>query len=245
MKNKALSITVLSCVAFTVAINTSATFASTISYIPVVGKISKYVTISEYTNNGDPIKVVVKEVKIPETVEEELANKVDRIITTKINELVDRATSEAIVCKKEFISIGGNPSEFKRINTTFNVSIKLITDEVVSFVIVKKEEGQYEKETKYMYNINLETGLKVELSDILGEDYSSVIDGQIERKIREKSKKDEKLLEYYLDIFKSKNLDIAEMNNFYINKKGNPVLVFEPHMIAPQYAGEQKFEIVR
>lgn len=79
---------------------------------------------------------------------------------------------------------------------------------------------------------------------LFGKEYKRIVDKEIETQVKERAKKDRNLLYYYEKFYASKGAKgIEENQQFYINKSGNPVIVFDKYIIAPEYAGIQEFEI--
>lgn len=95
--------------------------------------------------------------------------------------------------------------------------------------------------TKY-YNIDLNTQKIVSLKDLLGENYIGKVNESILRQVETKAK------ETGISFWSPEEGGFTGISDdicFYINKAGNPVVVFEKYEIAPGFAGKIKFEMER
>ena len=114
-----------------------------------------------------------------------------------------------------------------------------------------KEEGlNTSSKDIYTYNYNLETEKEIKLEDILGKDYKKIVDEQIYKKIEEQEKSDENIRYFHPDDEYIRGEDnyfhgISENQSFYINKDGNPVIIFDKYSIAAGYMGTPEFEILK
>ena len=147
------------------------------------------------------------------------------------------AEKRAIEYRDAFFATGGTEEEWKAHNIQIRVwyEVKAQSDKYLSLAVMGTENwtNAYSR-TKY-YNIDLQSGSLVSLSDILGENYKQKADQEISRQIRERQKAGG----VYFDGFEG----ISEDTQFYLNESGEPVIVFEPYEIAPGSEGRQEFVI--
>ena len=117
--------------------------------------------------------------------------------------------------------------------------IKNQTEDVLSFVVKGTENwtSAYAK-TRY-YNLDLECNEFLTLGDFLGQDYMEKANESIRRQIEERTQKGETFFATEEGGFET----IEAEPDFYVNEKGNPVIVFEKYAIAPGAMGEVEFEI--
>lgn len=243
---------------FFIMVNTSESFAYNISNIPILGSIAKVVTLSEYSKNSDTEFIQVKVPKVVIEGNDNLARKINKEISNKIDILVNRAEQYASEYKKNYVGGENKESDYIPMTYIFDYKVYSSSNNILSFVIIETEINNTTQKyldemnvpekaeyiTYHIYNINLNTGKDIKLSDLLGEDYKSIIDKEIDRQVRERAQKDSNLLYYYEEFYASKGTKgIDENEQFYINNLGNPVIVFDKYTIAPEYAGIQEFEI--
>lgn len=245
MKRKYVAIPVTVCLVFGILVNTSSTFAYAMSSIPVIKDIARIVTFREYSNSTESNDIHVEIPKIENIGNTKLEEKINNTISTKIDELAKISEKEADEYRKNFLNMENGEENYKKTKIDFSYEVKSANDRIVSFIVTKKEVTTDEFTTLYMYNISIEDGKDITLESILGNNYKNIINEEIERQIIEKSKTDENLLSYYEKFYKSNGLGIDDNTKFYVNEKGNAVVVFEEYEIAPEYAGIQEFEIVK
>jgi len=138
-----------------------------------------------------------------------------------------------------FIATGGKKEDFAPTEIIVDYEIKNLNEKYVSFIINKFECQASAFNVFYYYNIDLESGRELTLRDIIGSDYKNIIYRQIEKQI-EAMDEDRK---FYL--FEEVNrIDLINENRpFYINDKGNVVVVFEKYEIGAGAAGKYEFEL--
>lgn len=257
-KMKYTLIPVAACFAFVIMVNTSTVFASSMSNIPILNSIAKVVTISEYTISRDANETHVKMPVFSDFSNKELEQRINSEISKKIETLTAEAEAYAAEYKKNYLSPENKESEYIPMTYEFDYEVHSNNQDILSFVITQTERnnttqkyldemGVPEKSeyvTLYMYNIDLKTGKDITLQDLLGDNFKQIANREIERQVKERAQKDKNLLYYYEEFFASKGpKGIEDNQQFYINEAGNPVLVFDKYIIAPEYAGIQEFEI--
>ena len=138
---------------------------------------------------------------------------------------------------KAYLATGGKESDYRPVDIKVDYDVKYNTDGIVSLGIYKTESIGSAYDTAYFYNFDLESQKEITLKDFYGEDYKRIIDEQIMNQIKERIAQEDAI---YFEGFEG----IKEDQVFYINEKGNPVIVFDKHEIAPEFMGMQSFEIV-
>ena len=163
-----------------------------------------------------------------------------KIINDRINKEMKETLESSINRGNEnyeaYIATGGKDSEYRPIDININYEVKYNADGIVSIAIYKSEAIASTNEVAYLYNFDFENKKDITLKDFYGEDYKKIIDDQIISQMKERIDKEDA---NYFDEFKG----IEEDQSFYINEKGNPVIVFNKYEIAPGFMGMQFFEI--
>lgn len=173
---------------FVTALNTNTAFAREISEIPVLGAVARIFTFRSYVEESDELKVSV-EIPSLEMISEEtngLADSVNLEIHTLCEQYADEAVKRAEEYKKAFMETGGTQEEWEAHNIEIRVfyEIKSQTEDFLSFAVSGTENwtSAY-SETRY-YNIDLKNEKLVTLEDILGEDYITIVNTDIQRQMQ-------------------------------------------------------------
>ena len=185
-------------------------------------------------------------VEIPaiETIEEDtgLAEEVNQEILERCEAYAQAAIQRAEEYKKAFLETGGTQEEWEAHNIQIRVwyEIKSQTEDYLSFTVSGTENWTSAYSETYYYNLDLKEGKRISLQDVLGEDYIAIADASIREQMAQMEK------EEGITFFSQEEggfSGITEETNFYMNEKGNPVIVFDKYEIAPGSAGEIEFEI--
>lgn len=241
-------------------LNTSETFANTMSGVPVIGRICQILTIRSYESETQEENVNITINKPELTVEpteeadkervmtaEEIAARVNDEINAKIAAYTDEANQQIEEYKQAFLATGGTEEEWaaRNIVVDVNYEVKSQTDEILSFAMNYSENWAAAYAQTDFYNISLVDGHDITLQELLGEDYEDVIEENVRTQIAEETAKDSNRM-YWIGSADEKTMieeDIFENPDFYINEAGNAVVVYEKYAIAPGYMGVCEFEI--
>lgn len=233
-------------VIFTALLNTSTTFAQSVSSMPVIGIVAKVLTFRSYVKDEEDLKLSV-EIPSVEMISQDthgLAESINQEIYRLCQQYADEAVQRAEEYKKAFMDTGGTEEEWKAHNLEIRVwyEINSQTEDYLSFAIMGTESWNSANHGRKYYNIDLNTQKIVSLKDLLGEDYLEKTNKSIKAQMKTKS------LEMGIPFWTPEEggfTGISDEVCFYINKAGNPVIVFEKYEIAPGSAGAVEFEIER
>lgn len=236
-------LTTVSCIflTFILMLNVNPSFAKSVSEIPIIGDIAKVFTVKEYKKEDKEKLINAKIPALENTGNTELEKRINYEIMLKMNEVLDEAEERAAQYKKAVIETGGTEEDYQPINIQIDYKVGYSSDDVVSFVILKSETLASVYTERYFYNIDIETGKKLNLKDILGNDYKKIVDETIYKEIEERSKNSEN--SYFTEDENGFTGIENEYQDFYINSEGKIVIVFEKYQIAPGYMGTQEFVI--
>ncbi|HML48045.1 MAG TPA: RsiV family protein [Clostridia bacterium] len=220
------------------ALNLSPTFAAYAAGLPVVGPVAKVLTLREYTVHGENADIAVSQPAV--NAEGDFAKEINALIEQEIGEYTARAEKDIAEYKEAFLATGGTENEFKEKNIKVDVSyeLKSQSESMVSFVLTANENWCSALGVQYFYNLNLTDGKTIALADLLGEGYAGIARRQIEKQMEERKAADSNIA-YFGE---------PEVNGntaFYINAKGNPVVVFPKYELAPGAMGPQEFELTK
>ena len=135
---------------------------------------------------------------------------------------------------------GGTLEEWNAHNIEIKVwyEVKTQTEQYLSLVIKGKENWNSGEEINQYYNFDLKTGKRITLGEVLGDCDRQNVEEQIQSQMKERE------TTQGIEYFEGELPELSDDTKFYMNKAGNPVVVFEPYEIAPGAAGQQEFEIV-
>lgn len=226
----------------TIGLNTSEAFAMEVQKIPVIGELARILTIRSYEKTEGDTQIAAE---IPGVDLGEDGQKLSEEVNAQIEKMTAQYESEAVEraeeYKKAFLETGGTEEEWAEHDIRIHVwyEIKNQTEDVLSFVVKGTESwtSAY-AETRY-YNLDLESNEFLTLESFLGKDYVEKANESIRTQIEERMKKGEDFFDSEEGGFET----IGAEPDFYVNEKGNPVIVFEKYAIAPGAMGEVEFEI--
>lgn len=211
--------------------NVSVTYGEAMEKLPVIGKLVEVVTIRNYFYSG---KSQEMDIKVPEIKDE------NSEAAGHVNEDVERLTSELVEqFYKELEVTGGYGS--------VSVEYETVTDTEDWFTLkleVNETAGSSNRYFRY-YHIDKRTGQIVKLGDMfVDESYQNIIMAEIKRQMKERMEKDENVV-YWIekDDFGKEFAEISKDHNFYWDKDGNLVIVFDKYEVGPGSSGEPEFVI--
>ena len=226
---------------FAFMININPSFATTISEIPLIGKVAKVLTIKEVIEEDKTKLINAKIPALENTGNSELEKQINYEIMLKMNEILENAEKRAAKYKEAVIKIGGSEEDYIPVNIQIDYKVGYSSDEIVSFMISKSETSASAYTKMFFYNVDIETGKELNLRDVLGNNYKEIVDNTIYKEIEERSKNVDSI--YFTSDEGGFSGIENEYQNFYINSDGKVVIVFEKYEIAPGYMGIQEFVI--
>lgn len=233
-------------VAFTALLNANTTFAQSVSGIPVIGAVAKVLTFRSYEKDEEDLKLSV-EIPSVEMISQDMSGVSDAVnqeIYRLCEQYADEAVERAQEYKKAFMDTGGTKEEWAAHNIEIRVwyETKALTADYLSLAVMGSENwNSAHNETKY-YNIDLHSGRLVSLKDLLGDDYIQTVNESIKTQMKARSQETGIL---FWTPEEGGFTGISEDTCFYINKSGNPVIMFEKYELAPGSEGAIEFEIER
>lgn len=230
-------------VTMTIGLNTSEAFAMEMQKLPVIGELARVLTVRSYEKTEGDIQM---KAEIPgvdlgsegQELSEEVNAQIEKMTAQYENEALQRAQEY----RQAFLETGGTEEEWAEHDIRIHVwyEIKNQTEDVLSFIVKGTESwtSAY-AETRY-YNLDLKSNEFLTLEDFLGENFIEKANAEIRAQIETRTQAGESFFTAEEGGFET----ITENSSFYVNEKGNPVIVFEKYSIAPGAAGEVEFEII-
>ena len=227
---------------FVILLNTNETFAKAMEDVPVIGSIAEVFTVREYKEENDTDLIEAKIPAIKNTGNEELEDRINYEISSKINEVLEEAKQRAEEYKEAVLATGGTMEDY--IPTQINIDYKITyqDDNIISFVITKSESAASAYQEQYFYNIDIENGKELNLRDVLGENYKEIVDEEVKKQIKERMEENKDNSYFTVEEGGFSGIE-DEYQNFYINENKKVTVVFQKYEIAPGYMGIQNFEI--
>lgn len=238
------------CFLFVILLNTNVTFAKTAKNIPIIGKVAKILTWTDYHDETENSQ---RDIKIPEVTQLNnpiMQNKINNKIAQKIVELLNETEESANKIAEEVGKSNLNGSIYGKYQVRIDYEVKYNKDNILSFILLKEEGLNTSSRDIYTYNYNLETEKEIKLEDLLGKDYKKIVDKQIYKQIEEQEKNNKNIIYFHPNDDYIRGEDnyfhgISENQSFYINKEKNPVIIFDKYSIAAGYMGTPEFEILK
>ncbi len=230
--------------AFGIGVNTNETFADSVSQIPVLSSLAKVFTIEQVHEETDSYVADMKIPGIEGLKDEKLQKRINELVHNQVTAAVDETKVTMQDYKKAFLETGGKEEDFMQQEISVDYDVKCLSDKVLSFSVYKTETLASAYFDMFYYNYDLATSQPLTLRDMLGSDYIEIANKQIKEQIAERAKNPDNM--YWdgsdgIEGFTS----ISDSQQFYVNKAGNPVIVFNKYEIAPGYMGIQEFEITK
>lgn len=214
-------------IGLSIAANASASAAAALQTIPVIGAITKVVTFRHYESAA---KGTNANIKTPH-----ITGLGDKAVEKKLNQEFDQYADALISQYESDVKGMENGGGHEAVTSSYKVLVdsdRQLTLEM-STVVARADS----METDWYYNVDKKTGKLLKLGDVFrsGTDYI----GPINRYLSGVIQKDPQ--NYFTDQDKFKT--IAKDQNFYIDRDGRLVLVFDEASIAPAYRGVIRFTI--
>ena len=224
--------------AFVILPNTSQRVAFAMEQIPIVGDVVHTVTFRQYLYEDDRNYADVETEKIKTDGKNKKLDK----SSEKINEEIDAITKKQVAEFKEEL-------KEKKGYQSMTIKTEVVTsnEEYFTLKLMCYQAAGSGSEKDYYYTIDLKTGERLRLKDLLkaDADYKKVISDNIKEQMRTEMKKD-KNVKYWLDDAEAAMWEfdsIKDTTSFYINNKGKLVICFNQGKVAPMYMGSVEFDI--
>lgn len=234
---------VIAFTSFSVGTLNSKTFAAAVCEVPILSALAQVITGEEITQINDVVNIYMKIPKVEGLGDLELEERINAEIREKMIAKVERAKKEAIEEKRIWLSTGGDGADYVPRYISVNYEVKANTKDVLSFVVEEMEIRANAVYDLHYYNIDLTTNKELTLEDLLGEDYIAIANKQIRERIAFNESQGQVYFDGSDGIEGFKSISVNQ--NFFINERGNPVVVFNKYEIAPGYMGIQEFEIIK
>lgn len=218
---------------------TSPAVASAVDGVPVLGTLCRILTGEAYQSREETNYVRVQLPQMENTGDSSLEQRVNLEINAVIHQEVERSKERAEEYYQAYLDTGGDPHTFQPIQIQVDYQVKSVTDQWASFVITKTESLASAYFQQYFYNIDLETGQKLTLRDLLGPDWANQVQTAVEEQLEQWDPERQALL---FDNVDWEEL-LKEKGDFYLQTDGTVVVVFAKYELAAGAAGVLEFPV--
>jgi hypothetical protein len=236
-------------IAVTILANSSKTVTNAMERIPVIGAITKVVTIRNYRNKTANFEAQVNVPQITEEVTVDLEIETEEIETDinesllEINKTIEDYADELIAMYEDELKASNGQDNYELVSTyeVIRNDEKYLSIRINSTVVMASG-AQFVK----IYNVDKTTGNIITLSDIYGKDtdYIDTISEEIKQQMQDQMAADENKIYFIKSDEEPSGFDkITDDTNFYINDDGNVVIVFDEYEVAPGYMGVVEFTL--
>jgi len=224
---------------FVLSINTSSTFAKTLSNVPILGNVVNVLTFTEYTVDEPTYKADLKVPAVKNLKNKDLEQSLNKKYLEENKKLYDQFMKETESVKKDSGAHLGIDSGYE---------VKTDNEDILSIERYVVNTAASSSTTMKFDTIDKKKEILLSLP-ILFKDksYVKIISDNIKEQMKEQMKKDdskvywipEAHLDYSIDPF----VTIKDNQNFYINKDHKLVISFDKYEVAPGYMGVVEFTI--
>ena len=224
---------------FVLSINTSSTFAKTLSNVPILGNVVNVLTFTEYTVDEPTYKADLKVPAVNNLKNKDLEQSLNKKYLEENKKLYDQFMKETESVKKDSGAHLGIDSGYEV--KTDNEDILSIERYVVNTAASSSTTMKYDTIDKKK---EILLSLPILFKD---KSYVKIISENIKEQMKEQMKKDESKVywipEANLDYSIVPFVTIKDNQNFYINKDHKLVISFDKYEVAPGYMGVVEFTI--
>lgn len=227
---------------FGIGVNTNEAFANSVSDVPVLGSLAKVFTVEQVYEEDDAYVADLNIPGIEGLKDKELQSKINNLVKEQVIAAVDDTKALMDEYKEAFLATGGKEEDYHPQEINVDYDVKCLNEDILSFEVYKTETLASAYFDMFYYNYDLKTSKALTLRDLLGSEYKEIANKQIKEQIAERAKDSDNMF------FEEDNggfSGIDDEQQFYMNKEGNPVIVFNKYSIAPGYMGIQEFEITK
>lgn len=224
---------------FVLSINTSSTFAKTLSNVPILGNVVNVLTFTEYTVDEPTYKANLKVPAVNNLKNKDLEQSLNKKYLDENKKLYAQFMKETESVKKDSGAHLGIDSGYE---------VKTDNEDILSIERYVVNTAASSSTTMKFDTIDKKKEILLSLP-ILFKDksYVKIISENIKEQMKDQMKNDESKvywipeanLDYSIDPFVS----IKDNQNFYINKDHKLVISFDKYEVAPGYMGVVEFTI--
>lgn len=224
-------ITAAAAIMLTIALNVSPALASTLSEVPVIGKLVKIITFHEIQKTENNSSIEIKTPAIGGLNDTALENSLNTKYMEESKQLYQEF-EESMAALKE--GQNGNVAVYSGYEVlTDNDRILSIRRYIENIQASSSIENHFD-------TIDKENEVLITLKSLFKDDsYIEVISEEIKKQMKQQMERKDASNYYFLEKFEQ----IKGNQNFYINSENHLVIAFDDYEVAPGYMGAVEFVI--
>lgn len=242
--------------------NTGAGVAHAMGALPVVGKLFQAVTFRDYQYESERFdanvevpKIVVEDVEKEEIGAEDAAadsaGKEGQETSDALQETVEQINFDIEKVTDQLIEEFQASADLGESYASLEIHHETVTNDDRYFTLklsLYQGAGSGYESYKF-YTVDKKTGKQIQIGDLFreGSNYNEVISENIKDQMRAQMAEDEGKVYWvdYEDVPEWNWERMKEDQNFYFDKDGNIVVVFDEYEVAPGYMGASEFMVKR
>lgn len=242
--------------------NTGAGVAHAMGALPVVGKLFQAVTFRDYRYESDRFdaNVEVPQIRVDEVAKEETGQKAEESENAaedqnaaenleKLQETVEQINFDIEQVTNQLIEEFQASADLGESYGSLEIHHETVTDNERYFTLkLSIYQGAGSGYESYKcYTVDKKSGKRLQIGDLFREDsdFNEILSENIKGQMRAKMAEDEMNMYWvdYEDVPDWNFERLKEDQNFYFDKAGNLVIVFDEYEVAPGYMGAQEFTV--
>lgn len=232
------SVTAAAVLAICLLLHFNENVACALSKVPVLGNIVKIVSFRDFEDTTGEMSASVH---IPEVKVTGKDKKTEEQSSKELNDQIKKYTDQIIEeYQKDVKATKGKSRE--KVTTDYEVITN--NDRLFSLKINSVIQLNSSSNTTKVYHLDKRTGKCITLKDIFKDhvEYRKVLTDEMKRQMRQEMKSDKEKT-YFIDMKDMNWSGVKKNEDFYINSKGELVLLFDKYEVAPGYMGPCEFVI--
>lgn len=229
-------------ICFALLVNVSPAFAAAVEVIPGIGAVARLITVREEVEESGRDHVKIRLPALANTGNTALEQRVNEQIREKMERAVAEARARVAEYRKAQLATGGSVDDVIPVMIDIDYELKYTSPVFISFVVSKMQTLANAYTEQMFYNLALPEGRPVTLAERLGDDYKSRVNAEIRRQIAERKRTNENAM-FFEEGEAGGFRSIADDQAFFLNQRGEVVIVFNKYEIAPGAMGILHFVI--
>lgn len=232
------SVAAAAVLAFGLLLHFNENAAYALSKVPVLGNIVKVVSFRDFEDSTGEMSASVH---IPEVKVTGKDKKTEVEASKELNDQIKAYTDKIIdEYQKDVKDTKGKGRE----NVTTDYEVVTNNDRLFSLKINSVVQLNSSSNDTKVYHLDKKTGKCITLKDIFKDNthYRTTLTKEIKRQMREQMKADKQKI-YFIDMKDMNWQGVEKDADFYINGKGELVMLFDKYEVAPGYMGACQFTI--
>ena len=221
---------------FTLMMHVSPVFAQNVANLPVIGEFLRIVTGVQIDKEDANEVIHITLPKVENSGNAEFEKQINQRIEEELDHLSAEAREQAEALKKE---AAGQEEPYSPVDFYADYHIHYNQGTLLSFSIDTTTTMASGYDQRYFFNLDLETGQELTLTEVIGQDKLEAADQQIRAQIEQRLAEDPSS---FFDFGEEGGYSgLKADQKFHINENRQVVVVFDEYEIAPGSSGTPEF----